>query len=410
MTTEITLTSVVRAVAGLLTIDEALAAVLSRVRPLADELLPLELAAGRVLAEAARAEVDLPPFPSSAMDGFAVRAADTPGHLPVSFRIAAGRPATEPLRAGEAMGIATGGTVPDGADAVVPIEDVSERDGGVDVPDAVEAGRHVRLRGGDVAAGSVVLEPGVVLTPARVGALAAAGVAHVRCARRPRVAVLTTGTELRSPGQQLEPGQIYESNGPMLAAALASAGAEVERLAPVADDEGAHRAALAQALGTDVAVTSGGVSVGPHDLVRSVAAELGVEEVFWGVAMRPGKPLSFGVCGDTLVFGLPGNPVSSLVGAELFVRPALLALQGALQPGPRWLSGVLAGPARRNDRRDELARARAVERDGVVRLELLSGQESHMIVRAAAADALVHIPRGAGELPAGAPVRYLALG
>jgi molybdopterin molybdotransferase len=397
-------------VAELLTIDEALAAVLSRVSPLGDELLPLDLAAGRVLAESARAEVDLPPFPSSAMDGYAVRADDTPGHLPVSFRIAAGRPATEPLRVGEAMGIATGGAVPDGADAVVPIEEVTERDGGVDVPDAVEAGKHVRPRGGDIASGAVVLDPGVVLTPARVGALAAAGIARVRCARRPRVAVLTTGTELRRPGQKLEPGQIYESNGPMLAAALESAGAEVERLAPVADDEAAHRAALAQALGVDVAVTSGGVSVGPHDLVRSVAAELGVEEVFWGVAMRPGKPLSFGVRGETLVFGLPGNPVSSLVGAELFVRPALLALQGALEPGPRWLSGVLAAAARRNDRRDELARARASERDAVVSLELVTGQESHMIVRAAAADALVHIPRGEGELPAGAHVRYLALG
>jgi molybdopterin molybdotransferase len=397
-------------VAESLTIEEALAAVLSRVRPLGDELLPLELVAGRVLAEAALAEVDLPPFPSSAMDGYAVRADDTPGHLPVSFRIAAGRPAAEPLRAGEAMGIATGGAVPDGADAVVPIEEASERDGGVDVPVAAEVGRHVRPRGGDIASGSVVIEPGVVLTPARVGALAAAGIARVRCARRPRVAVLTTGTELRSAGQQLGPGQIYESNGPMLAAALESAGAEVERLASVADDEAAHRAALAQALGADVAVTSGGVSVGPHDLVRSVAADLGVEEVFWGVAMRPGKPLSFGVCGDTLVFGLPGNPVSSLVGAELFVRPALLALQGALEPGPRWLSGVLAAAAGRNVRRDELARARASERDGVVSLELVTGQESHMIVRAAAADALVHVPRGEGDLPAGAPVRYLALG
>jgi molybdopterin molybdotransferase len=397
-------------VAESLTIEEALAAVLSRVRPLGDELLPLELAAGRVLAEAARAEVDLPPFPSSAMDGYAVRADDTPGLLPVSFRIAAGRPATEPLRAGEAMGIATGGAVPDGADAVVPIEEVSERDGMVDVPGTVEAGRHVRPRGGDVASGSVVLEPGVVLTPARVGALAAAGIPRVRCARRPRVAVLTTGTELRSAGQPLGPGQIYESNGPMLAAALESAGAEVQRLAAVPDDEAAHRAALAQALGADVAVTSGGVSVGPHDLVRAVAAELGVEEVFWGVAMRPGKPLSFGVCGDTLVFGLPGNPVSSLVGAELFVRPALLALQGALEPGPRWLSGVLVAAAGRNGRRDELARARSSERDGVVSLELVTGQESHMIVRAAAADALVHIPRGEGELAAGAPVRYLALG
>ena len=145
----------------------------------------------------------------------------------------------------------------------------------------------------------------------------------------------------------------------MLAALLADAGGEVERLPPVHDDEEAHRRALRAALELDVAVTSGGVSVGPHDLVRAVEAELGVEEVFWGVAMRPGKPLSFGVRGSTLVFGLPGNPVSSLVGAELFVRPALLALQGASDPGPRWLHGRLAAAVRRNARRDELARARS---------------------------------------------------
>jgi molybdopterin molybdotransferase len=397
-------------VADLLTIEEALGAVLERARPLDDEPVRLEAAGGRVLSTAARAVVDLPPFPSSAMDGYAVRAADTPGRLPVVFRVAAGRPAVRPLAAGEAMAIATGGAVPDGADAVVPIEEAAERDGGVEIPAATEVGRHVRPRGGDVGAGAPVLEAGTVLTPARVGALAAAGIAEVRCARRPRVAVLTTGTELRPPGQELGPGEIYESNGVMLAAALADAGAEVERLAPVQDDEAAHREALARALEHDLAVTSGGVSVGPHDLVRAVAFELGVEEVFWGVAMRPGKPLSFGVRGSTLVFGLPGNPVSALVGAELFVRTALLALQGAADPGPRWLHGRLAAAMPRNERRDELARARAEPAEDAVELRPVSGQESHMIVRSAAADALVHVPRGKGELSAGAPVRYLQLG
>jgi molybdopterin molybdotransferase len=409
MTTEIIAVSVVGAMADLLTIDAALAAVLERAHPLPSELVPLEQASGRYLAEDLQARVDLPPFPSSAMDGYAVHAADTPGRLPVAFRIAAGRPAPDELAAGEAMAIATGGMVPPGADAVIPVEYVVENENDVQIDAAAEAGRHVRPQGGDVRRGDVVLSAGLRLTPARIGALAAAGVDEVRCARRARAAVLTTGTELRAVGERLEPGQIYESNGPMLAALLADAGADVERLTPVADDPGAHRDAIARALESDMAVTSGGVSVGPHDLVRGVARELGVDEVFWGVAMRPGKPLVFGVRGETLVFGLPGNPVSALVGAELFVRPALLALHGDPSPGLRWQGGTLAVAVRRNAARDELLRSRTTVVDGRVSLEPVSGQESHMIARAAAADALVHVPRGDGELAAGEPVRYLAI-
>jgi molybdopterin molybdotransferase len=196
----------------------------------------------------------------------------------------------------------------------------------------------------------------------------------------------------------------------MLAALLVSAGADVELLDPVEDDPVAHRGALERALEANVVVTSGGVSVGPHDLVRGTVRELGVEELFWGVAVKPGKPLSFGVRGDTLVFGLPGNPVSSLVGAELFVRPAVLALQGIADPGPHWDWGRLAGPVGRDPGRDQLVRARSQLGDDAILLQPVSGQESHMIVRAAAADAIVHVPRGEGELPAGSPVRYLRLG
>ena len=207
----------------------------------------------------------------------------------------------------------------------------------------------------------------------------------------------------------LAPGQIYESNGAMLTAALRAAGAGVTSLEPVEDDPDEHRRALQRALEADVVVTSGGVSVGPHDLVRESAAALGVEEVFWGVAVKPGKPLSFGVLGQTLVFGLPGNPVSSLVGCELFVRPALLALQGAADPAPRFHVGRLARSARRNPHRDELLRARSSAAEDGVLLDPVAGQESHMIVRAAAADALVLAPRGDGELAAGTAVRYLSL-
>jgi molybdopterin molybdotransferase len=398
-------------VAELLTIEEAQRLVLEHVRPLQPERVALELAAGRVLAEAAHAVVDLPPFPSSAMDGFAVRAADTPGTLPVVFRVAAGQPAPGALRAGESMGIATGGVVPDGADAVIPFEYVADHDNEVEIGSAVEPGANVRPRGGDLQAGAEVVQAGVQLGPAHLGALAAAGVAEVVCGGVPRAAVLATGTELRRPGEPLGPGEVYEANGLILAAQLTSAGASVERLPAVADDEDAHREALARGLEHDVLVTSGGVSVGPHDLVRRVESELGVVEVFWRVAVKPGKPVSFGVRERTLVFGLPGNPVSSLVGFELFVRSALLALQGHAEPMPRFEPGRLTTVARRNPNRDQLIRARTRTDDAeAVELEPLAGQESHMIATAAGADALVLIPRGEGELDPGSPVRYLRLG
>ena len=195
----------------------------------------------------------------------------------------------------------------------------------------------------------------------------------------------------------------------MLAAALESAGAAVRTLAPAVDDEATHRSALERGLEGDVLVTSGGVSVGPHDLVRRIEAELGVVEVFWRVAVKPGKPISFGVRGRTLVFGLPGNPVSSLVCFELFVRPAILALQGASEPGPTYSLGGLVTAVRRNVERDELVRSRAFAEGDRVLLEPLRGQESHMIARAAGANALVLVPRGEGELPAGSAARYLPL-
>jgi molybdopterin molybdotransferase len=397
-------------VASLLTREEALAKVLERARVLPAEELPIGAAAGRFLLSDALAVVDLPPFASSAMDGFAIRAAETPGRLPVVGRIAAGFPADRLLAPGEAMAIATGGVVPDGADAVIPIEYVVEHGNEIEIASAVVHGANVRPRGGDVRVGDVVATVGVPLTPAHVGALAAAGIARVSCARRPRVALLSTGTELRRPGEPLGRGEVYEANSAMLAAALASANADITELPAVADDEEAHRGSLEQALAADVVVTSGGVSVGPHDLVRRIARELGVDEVFWGVAVKPGKPVSFGVRNGTLVFGLPGNPVSSLVGCELFVRPALLALQGAAEPGPDYEPGRLAAPTRRNPHRDELLRAHMTVRDGEVVLAPISGQESHMIARAASANALVLAPRGDGELATGERVRYLRLG
>ena len=396
-------------VTELVTIAEALEAIIARTRPLDTEQVRLGEARGRVLARGAGAAIDLPPFASSAMDGYAIRAADAPGRLPVVASATAGRPANRPLAPGEAVAIATGGVVPEGADAVVPIELVVKHDNTIEINSDVAVGANVRPRGGDVRAGSEVVPAGVRLGAAHLGALAAAGVTTLECRRRPHVRVLATGTELRRPGEPLGPGEIYDSNGTMLEAALAVAGANVEVLPAAADDQKAHEEAIRAGLEADLLVTSGGVSVGAHDLVRRVERELGVEEVFWGVAMRPGKPLFFGVRGTTLVFGLPGNPVSSLVAAMLFVRPALLALQGASDPGPPWAAGTMATSVRRAAARDELLRARGVVTGSGVVLTPVEGQESHMIARAATADALVHVPRGEGEVPAGATVRYLRL-
>jgi molybdopterin molybdotransferase len=396
-------------VAGLRTVDAALAAILERVEPLPSERVPLADAGGRILAADAVSTTDLPPFTSSAMDGFAIRAVDAPGSLAVVDRAAAGRPTSRSLGAGEAIGIATGAVVPEGADSVVPVELVVEQDNTIEIEADVRLGANVRPQGSDARAGETVLPAGRRLGPAQIGALAAAGLPQVSCTRRPNVSILGTGTELRQPGSKLGPGQIYESNGVMLETSLHGTGAAVTRLEPVADDRDSHRFALERGLEADVLVTSGGVSVGAHDLVRELERELGVEEVFWGVAVRPGKPLSFGIRGTTLVFGLPGNPVSSLVGCALFVAPALLALQGATAPGPGYSVGMLGTAVRQSESRDDFVRATAaLTVDGVL-LTPLSGQESHMIVRAAWADALVWVPRGSGELAAGSQVRYLRL-
>jgi molybdopterin molybdotransferase len=399
--------------AQLISVKEAQRVILERAKPLDAERVPIERAAGRVLAEPVSALVDLPPFPSSAMDGYAVRASDTvsaPVRLPIVARIAAGSPAARALGAREAMAISTGGAVPDGADAVVPLELVDEEDEEIEVREPVKEGAHVRPRGSDIQAGELVLEPGVRLGPAQVAALAAAGVSEAQCTKRPRVGVLVTGSELRQPGEALGPGQIYESNGLLLATALQLAGAVPAQLGVVADDAEEHERAMERALlGFDMLVTSGGASVGPHDLVREAQAKLRVEELFWGVAVKPGKPVAFGVRRDHLVFNLPGNPVSVLVTFELFVRPAVNALLGLPDPLPEYRRGVLGAAVRRNPQREEYVRAMTRREDDALVVDPLPGQESHMIARAGRADALVAIDAGEGEAPAGEEIRYISI-
>ena len=397
----------------LISVAEAQRLILERVRPIDAERVPIERAAGRVLAEAAVATVDLPPFPSSAMDGFALRSEDTraaPVILPLAGRIAAGAPALGALAPGQAMAISTGGVVPDGADAVVPLELVQETGGGVEVRAPVAAGSNIRPRAGDTSFGATVLGPGARLGPGQVGALAAAGVSEVRCAKRPRVGILVTGSELRSPGEPLGPGEIYESNGLLLAAACQSAGAVPAQLGVAGDDAGQIEREMERALlGFDMLVTSGGASVGPHDLVRATFPGFRIEEVFWGVRVKPGKPVCFAMRRDHPIFVLPGNPVSVLVTFELFVRPAINALLGLPDPLPAYSRGALGSAVARNPHRDEYVRAQTRREDGHVVLEPLDGQDSHMIVRASRADALIAVEAGEGELPAGSAVSYLPI-
>jgi molybdopterin molybdotransferase len=398
---------------GLISVDEAQRIVLERAKRLDPERVPIERAAGRVLADPVAALVDLPPFPSSAMDGYALRSTDTadpPTRLPIVARIAAGAPADRALAQGEAMAISTGGAVPEGADAVVPLELVVESDEAIDVPEPVAQGANVRERAGDVSAGDIVLEPGARLGPAQVAALAAAGVSEVQCSKRPRVGILVTGSELRQPGEPLNAGEIYESNGVLLATALQLAGAVPAQLGVVADDADEHERAMERALlGFDMLITSGGASVGPHDLVRATQAKLRVEELFWGVSVKPGKPVAFGLRRDHLVFNLPGNPVSVLVTFELFVRPAVNVLLGVPDPLPEYRRAILASAVKRNPHRDEYVRATRRREGDMVLVDPLPGRESHMIASAARADALVAVEAGEGELAAGEEIRYIAI-
>ena len=400
----------------MISVRDALDRVLDSLPRLAGEQVALTAARGRVLGETILAPRDVPPFRNSAMDGYAVRSADVAAaradravRLRVAETVAAGAVASQPVASGVAIRIMTGAPMPDGADAVVRVEDTSESGDGVDVRVGVTAGANVRNAGEDLRAGDTVLEPGRVLRPADIGLLASLGLAMVRVMRRARVAILSTGDELVEVGQPLGPGQIVNSNAYTLAAAVEEAGGEAVLMGVVRDQPELIRAAFATAITADLVLSTGGVSVGSFDYVRPMLAELGYRERFWKVAQKPGKPLTFGLCGPTPVFGLPGNPVSSLVCFYLYVLPALRTMMGLERVHLPSTAATLAATVTKTTGLTEFVRCSLEGAPDAYRARSTGTQSSGVLRSLSLGYGLIVGPPDADVLPAGARVRVVML-
>jgi molybdopterin molybdotransferase len=398
-------------------VDEHLDTILSAVPLLSPLDIALLEAAGTVLAEPVTAPVPLPPFDNSAMDGYAVCASDvataseeTPVILPVIGDIAAGDQSVSAIRPGLSVRIMTGAPLPAGADAIIPVEWTDGGTAQVRIGRSAPAGHAIRRAGGDVQAGQVVLEPGARLAAAQVGMLAAVGQARAVVRPKPRVVVLSTGSELREPGSQIAPGQIWDSNSFMLTAAVAEAGGVGYRQPMVVDEPEKVLETIQDLLvRADAIVTSGGVSMGARDVVKEVLSGVGSME-FVQVAMRPGKPQGFGLIDDrTPVFTLPGNPVSAYVSFQVFVRPALHAMQG-LPPEPLpTVTAVLTKDVTSPRGLRHYLRAELALSGGFYTAAPAEGQASHQLAALASASGLIAIPEDIDELPAGSQVEVLRL-
>lgn len=400
---------------GLLALERARALVLSEARPLPPEPVDLASARGRVLAQEAASAADVPPFDNSAMDGYAVRAADTaaaeasaPVRLAVVGEARAGRPLGRPIGNGEAALISTGAPLPEGADAVVRIERARADGDAVLVAEPVTAGSDVRRAGEDIRAGETVLGAGTPLGPAELGVLASAGVARPLCARRPRVAIVSTGDELAAPGEPLAPGMIHDANRFTVPAQAEEAGCEVAALDSVPDEAEASAAAIAAHREADVVVVCGGVSVGRHDHVKDAFAAAGFEERFWGVALRPGRPTWFGVRDEgarrTLGFGLPGNPVSAMVTFALLVVPGIDAMTRRRAGPPRRVRATMDEPYAKRPGRAHAVRCRLELAPDGWHARPTKEQGSHILTSMLGADGLAIIATESAGVRAGDPV------
>lgn len=383
----------------LLPVDDARARMLAEVAPLEAETVAIEASIGRVLAEDVAAVRNQPPFPASAMDGWAVRAADTPGALRIVGESAAGHGYGSTVAPGEAVRIFTGAAVPPGCDAIVIQEDATRDGDTVAVPEA-RPGHHLRPEGGDFQAGQALLARGTRIDPWRLSLAAAAGRAELSVARRPKVALFSTGEEIVEAPATPGPFQIYDSGSRALEALVAGWGAEVQRARPVKDELEATVYALRYAAG-DLVVTVGGASVGDHDLVRAAAQALGLDLKVASVNVRPGKPTFFGVLSDgRRLLGLPGNPASALVCAELFLKPMIAAYQGA-EPGPAMQAAKLAVGLPANGPREHWMRAKLTVEGGQLTAQPYRDQDSSLVSVFAVADALLRRPAGAPAAAAG---------
>ena len=394
----------------MLSVEEALAQILARVGPLATERVDLLAALGRVLAEPVRSTRVIPPWANSSMDGYAVRAADVrPGvALMVIGRVVAGALPDRTLGPGEAMRIFTGAPLPGGADAVVPQEDVDAADGQVRLRGATEAGAYVRPAGEDVRVGDLVLESGTVLGPAEIGLLATLGRSQVEVSRRPRVAVLSTGSELADLGAEPGPAQIPNANTYSLMAQVMEAGGVAMNLGVAPDRLDVIGERIRRGREADVLVSSAGVSVGDLDLVRDALVAAGAELHLWKVNMRPGKPITFGSLERRPVFGLPGNPVSAMVTFELFVRPALLAMQGRRRLDRPRLRAIAAAPITNHGSRRGYLRVSLAPRDGGWEARLTGEQGSGILRSMVQADGLAVLP-GDSKVATGDEVEVIVI-
>lgn len=401
----------------MITVEEARKIILKCVKPLGAVSVDLREASGRVLSEDVVASEAIPPFDNSAMDGYAVRAKDVltgVRTLRVVEEIPAGKVATKTLKTGQAMRIMTGAMIPEGADAVIPLEKVEVNGTQVKVLKEVRVGENIRKAGGDIQPGTVLLKKGRRLLPADIGVLASLGYSKVKVAEQPRVAILSTGDELLEIGKPLEPGKIRNSNSVALSSLLKSFGAVPIDLGIAKDRKGeieqkiilitSHQLPI-----TNILVTIGGVSVGDYDFVQEVLKEMGMEVLFWKVSVKPGKPLLFGRLQDTLVFGLPGNPVSTMVTSELFIKPALYKMMGR-DWEPNIVRATLRGkPLKRKDEREWYVTAITEYQDGRFVTTPTSGQGSSLLTSFSSANSLIIMKMDAEEYKEGDEVPAMFL-